>query len=139
MIGAPKSAAGQREVPFGPTVANTLREWKLGCPKGELDLVFPNTKGKIEGIGNIITRGFKPTQVAAGVVNADGTAKYTGLHTLRHFYASWCIHRGLPPKVIQTQLGHSSITMTLDHYGHLFPDAVDANEIAEAELKLVGA
>lgn len=29
--------------------------------------------------------------------------------------------------------------MTLDHYGHLFPDAVDANEIAEAELKLVGA
>lgn len=47
--------------------------------------------------------------------------------------------RGLPPKVIQRQLGHSSITMTLDHYGHLFPDAVDANEIAEAELKLVGA
>jgi integrase len=49
IFGPPKSAAGQLDIPFGPTVANTLREWKLQCPKGEIDLVFPNTKGKIEG------------------------------------------------------------------------------------------
>lgn len=46
-IGMPKSAAGQREIPVLPTVLNTLREWKLRCPQGELDLVFLNTVGKI--------------------------------------------------------------------------------------------
>jgi hypothetical protein len=32
-------------------------------------------------------------QVAAGVVTKAGKAKYTGMHALRHFYASWCINR----------------------------------------------
>jgi integrase len=46
---------------------------------------------------------------------------------LRHFFASWCINRKvdggheLPPKVVQERLGHSTIAMTLDTYGHLFP------------------
>ncbi|MGB6768494.1 MAG: site-specific integrase [Methyloceanibacter sp.] len=136
-IGSPKTEAGKRDVPFGPTVHNTLKEWKLACPKSELDLVFPNTRGNIEGLPNILTRGFIPTVIAAGAVKADGSAKYTGLHTLRHFYASWCIDRGLPPKVIQELLGHTSITMTFDRYGHLFPKADDPEEIAAAELAVV--
>src|SRR5690606_15213427 len=48
-IGRPKSDAGEREVPMTPMVANTLREWKLQCPKGELGLVFPTSKGEVEG------------------------------------------------------------------------------------------
>ena len=100
-IGAPKSHAGERTVPFGPTVGNTLREWKLACPKGELDLVFPNKLGKIENLSNIIQRGLMPTVIAARLTDKQGAAKYTGMHVFRHFYASWCIHRGLPPKVVQ--------------------------------------
>jgi integrase len=138
-IGSPKTEAGKREVPFGPVVRNTLQEWRLACPRSELDLVFPNTRGNIEGLPNILTRGFIPTVIAAGAVTADGRAKYTGLHCLRHFYASWCIDRGLPPKVIQERLGHTSITMTFDRYGHLFPKAADSDEIAAAELRLVNA
>jgi integrase len=138
-IGSPKSKAGHREVPFGPVVLNTLKDWKLRCPKGELDLVFPNTKGKIESHPNIIARAFIPTVIAAGLVDDKGEAKYTGLHVMRHFYASWCINRKQPPKVIQTRLGHSTIAMTLDTYGHLFPDVDDADEIAEAEAALVSA
>jgi integrase len=67
--------------------------------------------------------------VRAGVVNADGRAKYTGLYSLRHFYASWCINRRadggleLPAKVVQERLGHSSIAMTMNTYGHLFSPA----------------
>ena len=91
-IGKPKSAAGERVVPFGKFVANTLKEWKLACPKSDGDLVFPNGAGKVESLANIINRGLIPAQVAAGVV-VDGKAKYTGLHALRHFYASWCINR----------------------------------------------
>jgi integrase len=103
MIGAPKSKASRRTVPFGSFVANTLREWKLACPKGELGLVFPNGQGNIDSLANIIERGLKPTATAA-----LGEPKYTGMHCFRHFYASWCIDRGLPPKVIQERLGHST-------------------------------
>lgn len=165
-IGKPKSISGERSVPAPPIVINALREWKLVCPKrptgrvdadGEpvmaLDLVFPNGTGKVEQLNNIVRRGLQPAQMRAGVVietgeiNEDGEpileAKYKGLHSLRHFYASWCINRkedgglGLPPKVVQERMGHSSITMTMDVYGHLFPRGDDAEELAAAEAALL--
>jgi len=40
---------------------------------------------------------------------------------------------GLPPKVVQDRLGHSTITMTMDTYGHLFPRGDNADELAAAE------
>jgi integrase len=43
----------------------------------------------------------------------------------------------LPAKVVQTRLGHSSITVTLDTYGHLFPRGDDAKELAAAEAALL--
>jgi integrase len=138
-IGALKSEAGERTVPLAPMLVNTLREWKLACPKGELGLVFPNGIGRIESHANIVNRGFIPTQVAAGVVTASGKAKYTGLHSLRHFYASWCINRRvdggleLPLKLVQARLGHAGIQMTADRYGHLFPRGDDGAELAAAE------
>ena len=142
-IGKPKSAAGERVVPFGKFVANTLKEWKLACPRSDGDLVFPNGAGKVESLANIINRGLIPAQIAAALVTKEGKAKYTGLHSLRHFYASWCINRpadgglGLPPKIVQERLGHSSITMTYDRYGHLFPRGDDAKELDAAERALL--
>jgi integrase len=71
-------------------------------------------------------------------------AKYTGLHCLRHFYASLCINRTvdggleLPGKVVQERLGHSSIVMTMDVYGHLFPRGHDKEKLAEAATALLG-
>ena len=141
-MGAPKSAAGERTVPLPPTVVNTLREWKLACPKGELDLIFPNGSGKVEFHANVLQRGLWPTMIAAGVVTETGQPKYKGLHALRHFYASWCINRKadggleLPPKVVQYRLGHSSIVVTMDTYGHLFPRGDDSAELAAAEAAL---
>ena len=75
-------------------------------------------------------RSLGPVMKAAGVVKKAGSPKYA-LHSLRHFFASWCINpadrggRELPAKVVQTLLGHSSIMMTLDVYGHLFRDGSD--------------
>jgi integrase len=141
-IGKPKSAAGQRTIPMPPILANTLREWKLACPKSKLDLVFPTGTGGVENHSNIVQRGLAPVQVVAGVVTKAGKPKYTGLHALRHFYASWCINRkedgglGLPIKLVQHRLGHSSITMTSDTYGHLFPSGDDGVELAAAEKAL---
>jgi len=142
-IGSTKSRAGQRTIPLPPLVANALREWKLACPKGTQDLVFPNGAGRIEDHGNIATRGWGPAQVTAGVVNDRGEAKYPGLHAMRHFFASWCINRKedrgleLPPKMVQERMGHASITMTLDVYGHLFPRKNDNAELAAAEAMLL--
>ena len=137
-IGRPKSHAGERTVPFGSFIANTLKEWKLACPKGELSLVFPNGAGNVEDLVNIVKRGLIPAGIAGNVTNG-GKAKYTGMHVFRHFYASWCIDRNLPPKVVQERLGHSSITITYDRYGHLFPRGDDAKEIDMAELRVVGS
>ncbi len=165
-IGKPKSITGQRTVPAPPLVINTLREWKLVCPKRDtgrvdadgnkimvLDLVFPNGLGHVEQLNNIVRRGLQPAQIAAGVavdtgeVDKDGRpimeAKYKGLHALRHFYASWLINRpqdgglGLPLKVVQERMGHSSVVLTGDVYGHLFPRGDDADELAAAEAALL--
>ena len=144
VIGKPKSHAGERTVPIPPLALNALREWKLQCPKGDGDLVFPNGNGHPENHSNIINRAFMPLQVAAGVVTKDGKPKYPGLHSLRHFYASLCINRRadggleLPLKMVQARLGHASIQMTADVYGHLFARADDGKELADVERMLLG-
>ena len=138
-IGPPKSAAGERTIPLPPMVVNALREWKVACPKGALELMFPNGRGRVENYSNIVKRGLLPIQLAAGITTETGTAKYTGLHSLRHFYASWCINRRidggleLPLKLVQVRMGHASIQMTADIYGHLFPRGDDGAELAAAE------
>jgi integrase len=160
-LGQPKSISGERTIPAPPPVINGLREWKLACPKknsGKLDddgkpvmvhdLVFPNGSGKVEQLNNILRRGLHPAWVAAGVVVETSevdehgkpvlVSKYSGLHCLRHWFASWCINRredgglGLPPKVVQERMGHSTIAMTMDTYGHLFPRDDDGSELAAA-------
>jgi integrase len=144
VIGDPKSEDGHRSIPMMPLVVNALREWKLACPKSEIGLVFPNGRGNIDAHNNIVTRGLTPTVVAAGVVDANGKAKYTGLHAFRHFYASWCINRKadggleLPAKDVQYRLGHSTIGMTMDVYGHLFPKADASAEMEAAERAFLG-
>ena len=139
-IGAPKSAAGEREIPMAPIVFNALREWQLACPRGkdgQLGLVFPNGAGNVEAHSNIATRGFSALQLAAGMVDANGRAKY-GPHALRHFFASWTIEQGFSPKRLQALLGHSSIQMTFDRYGHLFPSLEDDHaKFAAGQLTVV--
>ena len=143
-IGRPKSEAGERTVPLPPMVIAALREHWLASPKGELGLAFPNVRGGVEHRNSIVKCGFHPAQVAAGIVDQHGGAKYKGLHSMRHFYASWCINRRvdggleLPLKVVQARLGHASIQMTADVYGHLFPRGDDGAELAAAEKAFLG-
>jgi len=137
-IGRPKSSAGTRSIPLMPMVVAVLREHKLATPANALDLVFPNRKGKVDHLVTIAA-GWRAAQEKAGVVGPDRTAKYSGLHAIRHFYASWCINRiadgglELPMKVVQGRLGHATISMTADVYGHLFPTADHSSEMATAQ------
>jgi integrase len=140
-IGQPKTDSSVRTIPLAPDVLSALKEWKLACPKGEADLVFPTAAGKVEQHASMLL-GLAPAMVAAGVVDKAGAPKY-GLHAFRHFFASWCINpkerggRELPAKVVQQLLGHSSIVMTLDRYGHLFPRGDDRAELAKAAQALL--
>lgn len=123
-LGMPKSHAGQREIPLSPIVLNTLREWKLACPKGELDLVFSNGGGNVERLQNLTNRFWRPLQRKAGLVDETGEPLFD-FHALRHFAASAWIEAGFSPKRLQALLGHSSIQMTFDRHGHLFPSVED--------------
>jgi integrase len=141
-IGPLKTASGTRTVPFGADLALALKAWKLQCPKGELGLVFPSSVGTVIGDRNFGRR-LETVFTAAHVVDKNGKPKY-GPHALRHFFASWCINpkdrggRELPPKVVQEWMGHASITITLDIYGHLFPSSTDRSEITASEKALLG-
>ncbi len=140
-VGAPKSAAGNRTIPTIDLVFNALRQHKLAQAPGQ-ELVFANARG------NPLARvtadeEFQAAQIEAGITGTDEdgntVAKYAGLHCLRHFFASWCINRvrdggrELPLKVVQTLCGHSSIAVTADVYGHLFPATDDVAELDAAQ------
>ena len=87
-------------------MVNTLRAWRLECPRftgnGEprLWLVFPNGQGNVERHANIHTRGLARAQFAAGLTTDPELPKY-GLHSLRHAAASLLIEQGLSPKRVQ--------------------------------------
>jgi integrase len=158
-IGKLKSKAGYRSIHMPPMVLQALREWKLVCPKGDLGLMFPNKLGKVESHSNVLERGLHPVLVAGGmtvpvpVLNEDGTpiinnagepvmrdAPRYGMHSLRHACASLWIESGYNPKQIQKLMGHSSINVTFDVYGHLFADDLADQKAAEGvQAKLLGA
>ncbi len=149
-IGPPKSKAGARDIPLAPIVINALRLWRKSCPKGQLDLVFPNKSGNVDSIQNLRTRFFDPLQIAAGVASDSDKlgdngrpvpkAKY-GFHALRHAAASLFIaHLGWTPKRVQVVMGHANISMTFDLYGHLFEDpAADREAMKKIEAAVAAA
>lgn len=63
----------------------------------------------------------------AGVCTCEGVlTKQPRVHDLRHSHASQLIAEGLPLPVISRRLGHKSIQVTIDRYGHLLPELDDA-------------
>ncbi len=62
-----------------------------------------------------------PIKSVVGMTPETGT----GLHALRHYYASLLIRHGESVKTVQANLGHASAVETLDTYAHLWPDSDD--------------
>jgi integrase len=129
---------------------NALLNWRQTCPTGDLDLVFPNGRGNVESLTNIWHRFWTPLQLKCGIVLDSGKtddegnpipAPRYGFHMLRHAAASLFIaHLGWTPKRLQAVMGHSSITMTFDLYGHLYENAEDDREaMKKVEAAIVAA
>jgi integrase len=131
--GPPKSAAGRRTVPIPAALVQVLREWRLRCPRGPLGLAFPDSRGGFQVHKNILTRRYYPAQKRAGLQR-----RYS-FHALRHFAASTFIAQKVDLKRLSGWLGHSTVTLTVDRYGHLLHDTVaDAAIMAAAEADLLG-
>jgi len=75
--------------------------------------LFSMPNGEPMGVGHLVRRLWEPLLSRAGL-------RRRGPHQLRHTYASLLIAQGAHPKYIQEQLGHHSIQITMDLYGHLF-------------------
>ena len=136
-MGALKSEAGERAIAMAPMLANTLREWKL-MPRRTRPCLPKWHRPDRE------PRQYRKPWFDSGAgrcrrCHRRGEARYTGLHSLRHFYASWCINRRvdggleLPLKVVQARLGHASVQMRRMATVTYFPSGDDGGELAAAE------
>jgi len=123
----PKTKASGRRIDLGPAVISQLKKWKLACPPNELMLVFPNEAGNPMNHNNMVLRYFETALKKAGIDKIR-------FHDLRHTYASILIEQGENIKYIQSQLGHSSPTVTLNVYAHLMNPT---NQSAASKLEKV--
>lgn len=153
-IGPPKSKSGFRTIPIPPMVVKELKAWKLRCKPSHLNLVFPSDAATPIFHANLVLGFQDPVQIRAGlcapllragkpVLDAKDQAIMKGiftLHDFRHASASMWIEQRVVPKRVQTWMGHHSIQVTYDTYGHLFEALEqDASVMAAIEADILGA
>jgi integrase len=109
-----------RTVPV-PAFLAALLKTEIGDRAG-VELVFPARRNEYLGTGELRWV-FDPAAKAVGVPGLKP-------HELRHTCASLAISAGANIKVVQRLLGHKTAALTLDRYGHLYGDDLDA--VAEA-------
>lgn len=115
----------------------------IGGSQDGAALVFPSRRGGYLTLGEVrwvfdpAVRTVRDAAKAQRQQEVEATGQATTLefpaitpHDLRHTCASLAISAGANVKVLQTLLGHKTATLTLDRYGHLFPD--DLGSIADA-------
>jgi integrase len=109
-------------VSLSKTAVNALRAHRTRQNKDNLatpqwrdnGLVFPNRIGGPMDHNNLYYRDYKPLLKRANLDDRGFT-----FHTLRHTFATALFERGEHPKIVQSLLGHSPITQTMDTYSHL--------------------
>ncbi len=117
LVEGPTKNHESRSVPIPASVARLLKTEIEGLAKDAL--VFESRRGGWLTLGQAR---YRFTKAVAAVDGVDDVA----LHDLRHSCASLAIRAGANVKVLQKLMGHKTATLTLDRYGHLFPDDLDA-------------
>lgn len=119
--GPPKTESSNRTVPVPEWLCLELSMLAAGRPAA--DYLFTAAKGGPLRIGNWRYRVFDPAVKKAALASQQ-RGDMLRPHDLRHTCASLHIRHGTPPKVLSTMLGHASVAITLDRYGHLYPGDV---------------
>jgi integrase len=121
LLGPPKTKRSARTLAISRSLAQEIGE-HIGHYASKDGWIFPSPKGSALRWSNFRRRVWLPAVAAAGL-------EPLRLHDLRHTHAAWLIAQGEHAKVISERLGHSSITVTFDVYGHLMPGMDE--EVAE--------
>lgn len=123
-IGPPKTKAGRRFIPVGAQSLDMARHYM--AKHGTVDFVFPTRRdGGYQRYNVFVRRGFHVLMEEAGLVTETEEngkrvlVKHFTPYSLRHFFASMLIEQNKSLKFIQTVMGHESIKMTFDVYGHI--------------------
>lgn len=114
-VGQPKTRAGRRTVGLPRAVVDELSKHLAGVDHAPHAYVFTAAAGGPLRVTNFRRRRWYPAVEAAGL---DGVR----LHDLRHTAVSLWIAGGANPKQVSAWAGHTSVSFTLDRYGHLFPN-----------------
>ena len=129
-ISVTKTPAGWRWIDLSPETADMVIHYAdKVAPKNDYELVFPTASGRWQSIINWRKLGFAAACEEAGLmeeaeVNGRKIARPRfSPYDLRHFYASMLISQRENLKRIQTLMGHTNITTTLNIYGHLIERA----------------
>jgi integrase len=123
----PKSKAGVRTVPILGVLRDYLDALKASGRPADDDLVF--------GTGASIPFPASSVSKRARAAFKASPLQAITLHECRHTFASLLIHAGVNAKAIQTFMGHATIQMTFDQYGHLMPGSREqARELVDAYL-----
>ena len=109
---APKSRSGRRTVPVPAALRKHLLEHRLARGRRG-GLFFSRPDGRPFSNQALSQRAARTWRAA--------DLQPIGLHECRHTFASLMIAAGVNAKALSTFLGHASVTITLDRYGHLFP------------------
>jgi integrase len=114
-ITAPKTATSERSVDVPQRLLDVLKRHQKECPPLEGDFVLRTTTGTPMDGDNFGKRILPEILTRAKL-------RSIGLHALRHTYTSLLIRQGENLKYVSKQLGHASIKLTADLYGHLFKE-----------------
>jgi integrase len=117
-IGPPKTRASRRTVGLPRFVVKELGEHLVGGSDPHA-FVFTATRRGPFRPSNFRDRVWRPTTAAVGL---DGLR----IHDLRHTAVALWIAAGASPKEVSVRAGHTSVSFTLDRYGHLYPEADQA-------------
>jgi integrase len=127
-----KSDAGRRRVPVASALRLALLEHRVAFGAFDPDgLIFEERGERLDD---------EEARNRARAIWTEAGFEPIGLHEARHTAASLMIAAGVNVKALSEFMGHSSITTTLDLYGHLLPGSLaESADLLDAYLERTGA
>lgn len=115
-----KTAAGRREIPITDEARRAIEQQRF---------ITEQLFGELENLTDTIFRSPRGNVLKSSPVNEDikricemAGLKYFGVHAFRDTFATRCVESGMQPKTLQTIMGHSDISMTMNLYAHCMPE-----------------
>jgi integrase len=112
-----------------PALAEDVAAHLAATGAGREDLVWTAPRGGPMDYARFRARVWRPAVEGSGL---DLSLRF---HDLRHTCASWLIARGGTARAVMAWMGHSTVKVTFDRYGHLFPHELEDLAASLADLR----